>query len=226
MAEQLIFDLPAKPALGREDFFVSDGNAVAVATLAAVDSWPLSKQLLIGEDGSGKTHLAHVWAAETGARIVAANALRGLDLSDPQTPIVVEDADRIAGRPDDEVALFHLHNVMLERRRPLLLTARSAPRDWGLTLPDLASRMQGTSVVQLPAPDEQLLGVVMLKLFADRQLQVPPNLVEYLLRRMDRSFAAARQLVENLDRAALSQNRAVTRPLARAVLDKLYQGNA
>ena len=84
----------------------------------------------------------------------------------------------------------------------------------------------GTSVVQLPAPDEQLLGVVMLKLFADRQLQVPPNLVEYLLRRMDRSFAAARQLVENLDRAALSQNRAVTRPLARAVLDKLYQGNA
>lgn len=226
MAEQLIFDLPVKPALGREDFFVSEANAIAVATLEHVDSWPMFKQLLVGPEGSGKTHLAHVWAADTGAMIVQANRLNELDLSSISQPCSIENTDQIGKVDGGEDLLFHLHNILAEKRLPLLLTARMAPRDWELSLPDLASRMQATSVVRLNNPDEALLGAVMLKLFADRQLHVPVNLMPYLLRRMDRSFEAAHQLVEALDAAALRQNRPITRLLAAGVLDKLQTTDA
>ncbi len=226
MAEQLTFELPVKPALGRGDFFVSEANAVAVAMLEATDTWPLSKQVLIGGEGSGKTHLVHVWAAQTGARIIPAHDLAALDPSVPDTACAVEDADRIAGDGRAERALLHLHNLLQVRHLPLLITARARPRDWGLSLPDLASRMQGASVVRLERPDEALLGAVMLKFFTDRQLQVQPNLLAYLLRRIDRSFAAAGRVVEAMDRAALSQSRALTRSLAATVLDKMARRDA
>ena len=226
MAEQLTFDLPVKPALGREDFFVSDINAHAVATLASVDSWPMSKQLLIGEAGSGKTHLVHVWAQRTRAKILDARQLNDFDPAQIEGPCAIEDVEQIAGDTLAETTLFHVHNIMAERHLPLLITARLPARDWKLGLPDLASRMQATAAVRLPSPDEPLLGAVLLKLFADRQLLISPNLMPYLLRRMERSFAAANDLVDALDLAALRQNRAVTRPLARAVLDKLYESDA
>ncbi len=226
MAEQLIFDLPVKPALGREDFLISGANSIAVAALEATESWPLSKQMLIGAKGSGKSHLAHVWAAETGAAILSVEALTKLNPSTIETACVVEDANRAAGDATAESALFHLHNILQANRAPLLITARNSPRDWGLSLADLTSRMQATPVVRLDMPDEALLGAVMLKLFADRQLRVQPNLLQYLLPRTERSFDAARRLVDALDRAALSQNRAVTRALAGAVLDKMRAADA
>jgi len=223
---QLAFDLPVKPALGREDFLVSEANANAVATLEATDCWPLPKQILVGREGSGKTHLAHVWAAETGARIVTVETLHESVSSTVTTPCAVEDADRVAGDAEAEQALFHLHNMLQAARKPLLITARKAPRDWNLLLPDLISRIRETPVATLDMPDDTLLGAVMVKLFADRQLQVQPNLLPYLLRRIDRSFGAAREVVAALDRAALSQNRAVTRQLAATVLDKIRGGDA
>jgi len=226
LTEQLAFDLPVKPALGREDFLVSEANANAVATLEATDRWPLAKLILLGGEGSGKTHLAHVWAAETEARILTAETLREFVPSGIATPCAVEDADRIAGDAGAEQALFHLHNILQADRKPLLITSRKAPRDWNLRLPDLASRMRETPVARLDMPDDALLGAVMLKLFTDRQLRVQPNLLPYLLRRIDRSFGAARETVVALDRAALSQNRAVTRQLAATVLDNIRSGDA
>lgn len=220
MPRQLTLDLPVRAALGREDFFLSPANELALATLDA-GHWPQSKLILTGPEGAGKSHLAAVWAGEQGAAVIAAK-----DLSDGIIPasagaraVVIEDADRIAGDMPREVALFHLHNLLQAAGAALLLTARRPPRDWGLQLADLRSRMEATGVVTLDPPDDSLLAAVLVKLFTDRQIQVQANLVDYLLARMDRSFAEARRLVDRLDQRALALGRPVTRTLAAEVLD-------
>jgi len=219
---QLAFDLPALVALKRSDFFVSPVNALALAALDGWRDWPQGKMVLVGPAGAGKTHLAHIWAGETGAALLPATAVAGADLPafGARGALVVEDADRLAGRAAEE-ALFHLHNLLAAGGGALLLTATTPPRDWGLGLPDLASRMQATSVARLDGPDDALLSAVLIKLFADRQITVPPSLISYLVQRMDRSFAAARALVAGLDAHALAKGRPVTRQLAAELLDGL-----
>ncbi|MDI3335225.1 DnaA/Hda family protein [Defluviimonas aestuarii] len=217
MPRQLAFDLPVRPALGREDFFVSPANELALAALDA-GGWPQGKMLLLGPEGSGKSHLAQVWAGDTGARVIVASDLATLPLPEAG-PMVVEDADRIAGDRVAETALFHLHNHLLAAEAPLLLTAWRGPTHWGLILPDLKSRMEATATAELLPPDDALLSAVCLKLFADRQLQVTPALIQWLIRRIDRSFAAARATVATLDAVALQRGRPVTRALAAEVLD-------
>lgn len=178
--------------------------------------------LLAGPAGAGKTHLAHIWANDAEAVLVA-----GADLVAADVPrlvatgaVGVEDVEAVAGHKDAEEALFHLHNMAGEAGAALLLSAATPPRDWGIVLPDLASRMQAVALTRLDPPDDALLSAVLVKLFADRQVSIPPALIPYLITRMDRSFAAARALVARLDAHALAEGRAITRPLAAAVLDR------
>jgi len=216
----MAFALPLPAALRREDFFVSPANAVALAAVDGWRGWPGGKLMLTGPQGSGKTHLAQLWAAESGAALVAGADLAGADIPalSAQGAVAVEDAEAVAGHPEAEAALFHLHNVVVQRGQ-LLLTAATPPRDWGLGLPDLASRMQAAPVARLEAPDDALLSAVLIKLFADRQITVLPALIPYLVARMERSLSAARGLVAALDARALAEGRAVTVRLAADVLD-------
>jgi len=211
-AGQLAFDLPLTEAFRREDFFPSPANALA---LAALDDPDRRRLLLIGPKGAGKTHLAHVWAAAHQARLIHLRDLPALlpDLA-PDAALAIDDAD---AAPRDEPALFHLWNRLAPQGR-LLLTAATPPRDWGLALPDLFSRLQTLPQVTLTPPDDALLCAVLVKLFADRQVTVPANLIPYLLARMERSIGAARALVARLDAAALAKGRPITRTLATEVL--------
>lgn len=219
MTDQLSFDLPVRPALSREDFFVAPGNALAVALIDGWESWSGAKMALTGPEGAGKTHLAHVWAALSGARVIAA-----VDVSEAMVPelatqnLVIEDVPQIAGDAAREAALFHLHNLALAQGRSLLFTGRGALAHWPLTLPDLKSRMQGATEATLSPPDDALLAAVLAKHFADRQLRTSPDLIAYLVTRISRSFAAAADAAARLDRAALAAKRPVTRALAREVL--------
>jgi chromosomal replication initiation ATPase DnaA len=219
-ARQLAFDLPARPALGREDFFVSPANAGAVALIEGWRDWPARKLVLAGPRGAGKTHLAHVWAGLAGARIVAAETLAEADIAAlAAAPVAVEDAEAIAGRADAEAALFHLHNLVLAEGHALLVTAGAPAGRWGLALPDLASRMEAALLARLAPPDDALLAAVLAKLFADRQLAPAPDCVPYLARRIERTFEAARATVAAIDARALATGRRVTRALAAEVLD-------
>lgn len=227
MARQLIFDLPVRTARGREDFFISPANRNALTTIEAWPGWPGGKLVLTGPEGSGKSHLARVWADLAEAVVISAADLsrRDVEMLAGQN-IAIEDAEQVAGHASEEQALFHLHNLVLAEGRSLLITARTAPARWGLILPDLLSRMQAAALTRLEAPDDALLAAVLVKLFADRQLAVKPALIGYLTRRMTRSLSAAAGLVAELDAAALAENRAVTRKLAARVLDKGAQTGA
>lgn len=221
MSEQLSFDLSARPALGRDVFFVSDANAVALAMIDGWRDWPMGKLLLTGPHGSGKTHLAHVWANDTGARLIDADALLSEDLTAlAAQPLCVEDIDQIAGHRACETALFHLHNLAHSASVPLMLTAAGRPSEWGLVLPDLLSRVQATPLTRIEPPDETLLGALFAKLFSDRQLSPSPGVLAYLARHAPRSFDVAGQVVAALDAEGLRSGRRLTRDTARLILDQ------
>ena len=214
---QLTLDLPHRAALGAEDFLVSDCNLAAVRLVDAWPNWQNHVQLLLGPQASGKTHLARVWQALSGAQALAPETLvmSVLDGLDEATPLVVEDADRIAY---DEKALFHLLNLAREKRLYVLITAESAPSRWGLALPDLKSRLNGIPAVEIGAPDEALIRTVLLKHFADRQLDIDPKVLTYLALHVDRSLAAAAAAVAAVDRAALASGRKISRQLVMEAL--------
>ncbi|MFN4156202.1 MAG: chromosomal replication initiator DnaA [Paracoccaceae bacterium] len=216
----MAFDLPVAAAYRREDFFASPANVHALAAIEGWRDWPGGKMLLVGPAGAGKTHLAHVWAATAGAVMIAGADLPGADLPAlaDAGAVAVEDAEAVAGVPEAEAALFHLHNLLVQRG-PLLLTARAPARDWGLHLPDLKSRVDAASVARLEPPDDALLSAVLVKLFADRQTVVPPTLIPWLVARMERSISAARALVAAMDARALAEGKPITRAMAQGLLD-------
>lgn len=217
---QLPLTLPARPALGRADFFVAPANALALAAVDDWRNWPGGKLALIGPQGAGKTHLAHVWAGETGATLLRPDQIGSLDTAalPAGQHLVIDDADRLA--PGTEVALLHLHNHVLAGGGRILFTGRSAPFRWPVALPDLASRLQACATATLQEPDEMLLSAVLVKLFADRQVRVSPSLIGYLVSRMERSLGMANTLVARLDALALARGGAISRALAAEVLDK------
>lgn len=221
MPRQLAFDLPVRPALGRGDFFVSPANALALAALDDSARWPLGRLVLTGPAGSGKSHLARVWAAAVGAEVLDAVALpgRGPETLPAGGGVAVEDADRIAGDPAAETALFHLVNLMQAAGGRLLITGARPPSVWGVALPDLASRLEAGGRAAVEPPDDALLAAVLVKLFADRQVRVPPALIPWLVARMERSFEAARDLVARLDARALAEGRPIGQRLAAELLD-------
>jgi chromosomal replication initiation ATPase DnaA len=210
---QLALALRHTESLTREDFLAGPSNTAAVAFIERWPDWPDWVLALVGPEGSGKSHLAAIWAAQAGARFLSARTLGQADLPAALATgaLVVEDVDETGL---DERALFHLINLAREERAFVLITAPVAPAAWRLQIFDLASRLRAVPVATLHAPDDALLRSVLVKLFADRQLAVDESLIAYLVTRLERSFAAAREAVEKLDREALRHQRPVSRALA------------
>jgi chromosomal replication initiation ATPase DnaA len=231
---QLPLELDHRPALAREDFLVAPSNEVAVAWIDRWPDWPAQALAIFGPPGSGKTHLCQVWRQASGAVQIDAAMLRGDEppayLGTGEGGIgacVVEGvADVLADEPEVARRLLHLYNMMLERGGFLLLSDREAPARWPCPLADLRSRLSGMQAVALGEPDDALIEAVLVKLFADRQLSVGADVVNYLTARIERSFAAARRVVAAVDRAALAKRRQVTVPLVRGVLQEIETADA
>lgn len=223
VSRQLALDLAVRPALGRADFFVASANRFALALVDGWPDWPGGRLALSGPAGRARRTSPMSGPRGPGARLLSAEALPGLDLATipDGAAVAVEDADRLAElglfTAEAEEKLFHLCNRLLSGGS-LLVSGREPPGRWVIRLPDLASRLAATTVARLEAPDDDLLGAVLVKLFADRQLAVTPDLVQFLLTRMERSLAAAEDLVTALDRAGLATRRPVTARLAAELL--------
>ncbi|HEY6259394.1 MAG TPA: chromosomal replication initiator DnaA [Xanthobacteraceae bacterium] len=214
---QLALALDHAESFAREDFLSGSCNAAALALVERWPDWGTQSVVVVGPEGSGKSHLAGIWAANAGARFLAARALAPalVPTALATGALVVED---LFPGQFDERALFHLLNLAREECAFVLLSARSAPAGWTFAIADLASRLKALPVATLTAPDDALLRAVLVKLFADRQLTVDESLVGYLVKRIERSMAAARSMVAVLDHEAMRQRRPLTRALAAEIL--------
>jgi chromosomal replication initiation ATPase DnaA len=214
---QLTFPLDHAESFARDDFLSGPSNAAALALVETWPDWPARAVVLTGPAGSGKSHLASVWAVRAGAQFLAGRLLN--ETVPPEAlatgALVVED---LAPGAFDERALFHLINLAREEEAYLLFTASSPPAGWVVAIPDLASRLKALPVVTLAPPDDALLRAVLVKLFADRQLAVDEALVGYVATRIERTFQAARAVVARLDAEAMQRKRPLTRALAADVL--------
>ncbi|MGA3310532.1 MAG: chromosomal replication initiator DnaA [Xanthobacteraceae bacterium] len=211
---QLALALGHAENYAREDFLSGPCNEGALQLIDCWPDWPASAVALIGPEGSGKTHLATIWAVAAGARVISGRALGEAELPSALATgaLVVEDA----ATADDRV-LFHLINLAREEKASLLLTARTVPATWPVAIPDLISRLRAFPVATLQAPDDAMLRAVIVKLATDRQLTLDESVVGYLSTHIERSFAAARSAVIALDNEALRQGRPATRALAAEI---------
>jgi chromosomal replication initiation ATPase DnaA len=214
---QLALALPHAESLSRDDFLEGPANTAALSLIDSWPDWPNRIMLLAGPEGSGKSHLAAVWAEQAGARSTTAHALTATAVPGALATgaLVVEDLNPSGF---DERALFHLMNLAREDQAFVLITARVPPAAFQVELRDLRSRLRAVPVVALLPPDDQLFRALIVKFCADRQLSVDETVVSYLATRIERSFAAARQAVELLDGEALRLGRPVTRALAAELL--------
>ena len=221
MTGQLPLDLGRRTALGREDFLVGAANRDAVAWIDLWPDWPAPGLVIYGPAGCGKSHLAELWRLRSDAVCLTAGQVDGATVEGfarQQRSVVVEDIDRPGAKGLDLRALLHLHNLIAERGGHLLVTTRVAPVRLDIELADLRSRIMALPAVAVGPPDEELIGVVLVKQFADRQLRVAPEVVTYIVPRLERSFAAVGRVVQALDTAALANRRNITVALARDAL--------
>jgi chromosomal replication initiation ATPase DnaA len=218
--EQLALDLPVRVAMEREDLFVTQSNSEAVTLIDLWPDWPTHAVLVLGAAGSGKTHLAHVFAARSGARIVPAKTVTigAVPKLLTQDAIVIEDL--VPGHVDN-AALFHLINLAKETSKHIVFTSAYGVEQLGLTLPDLISRMRSFPSVRIHEPDDTLLRAVIVKHFIDRQLRISDDIVTFLVSRIPRSLGHARAIAAEIDRSALVQKAEITRPFVSRVVKSL-----
>lgn len=213
---QIPLDLPwpRHERATRADFAVSTSNAAALGFVEGWRDWPDNRLCLVGPEGSGKTHLAMIWAQETDAVFVQASDVDARGISNSGR-VIFEDCDRRLQSPDQEHALFHLLNILREEGGSILMTARTPPARWGTALPDLASRLTATAVARVEPPDDDLLEMLVVKLFSDRDIVVKEGLVTYISRRIERNAAAVENAVAALDAKSLETGAPISTRMAK-----------
>ncbi len=224
--QQIPFDLGHRTAFGRDDFLIASNNQDAVAWIDLWPEWPAPCLILYGPVASGKTHLGAVWAERTSAICLKAGDIQEentADIARSHQNIIIEDADSLIGDLSGEKGLFHLYNIFKEEQKSFLLTLQEPPVRRSFSLPDLASRLRAAPSVAIREPDEQLISMLLVKLFSDRQIRVNADALNYILPRIDRSFEAVRDLVNQADQIAMAEKRKISIPLLRDLLNPAEQ---
>jgi chromosomal replication initiation ATPase DnaA len=220
-ASQLVLDLPHRESFDEADFFITAANERALRLVTSWPDWHSPAAIVYGPPRSGKTFLAKIWQSRAKAEFLGAPQLAGHIWCEPFTPLIVEDIDSAAYC---ETALFHHLNLAREHGSFMLLTAETPPGQWQIALPDLRSRTRSYPAAEIQPPGEEHLAGLLVKHFSDRQIEVAPDVIAFLVARMERSMAAAQQLTAEIDRLALAEHRRITRAFAAKVFKELDSG--
>ena len=213
-ARQLPLLIPNEPLLDEARFLSADSNAAARTWLDRTDMWPDRRLALWGDADHGKTHLARIWATRHGAAWFDGPDLSGLPAVTGHSHVAVDDAVRA-----DPHALLHLLNTARDLGRTVLLTGRTAPGRWPVTVPDLVSRLRAITAVEISAPDDDMLRALLLRWLTDQRLFADESLHDWIMTRLPRSPAVLRAAVLRLDHDALiSRKRLVTPAMLRTAL--------
>ncbi|WP_420549894.1 HdaA/DnaA family protein [Curvivirga sp.] len=220
-SRQIPIEFPVRTALGVDDFMVAECNEESIAWLDKWPDWPMPALCLYGPGGSGKTHLLHIWCETS-----KADNIDGRELTTDIVPVLLENGNGLAvdnaeNCPED--SLFHLYNLAKETNQKLLLASKQAPAHWNIELKDLASRLRACPSVGLRYPDEDMLAALMMKQFQDRNLTLSPEILTYVLPRMERSFEAVRKFVTLMDLESLAERRKLTVPFAARIMDRMEE---
>jgi chromosomal replication initiation ATPase DnaA len=218
MPSQLTFDLPHQQSWDEADFLLTSRNEHALRLVTAWPDWHAPAAVIYGPPQSGKTYLANIWRNRSGGEFIEPSKLAQHMWTAPYAPLIIEDVDTSAFC---ETALFHHLNLAREHGSFILLTAQTPPGQWEISLPDLRSRIRSYPAAEIQPPDEEHLAGVLLKHFSDRQIEVAPDVISYLVARIERSMAAAQAVAEQLDKLALAEQKKVTRAFAAKVLKDL-----
>lgn len=224
LAKQIPLDLGGKTAYGSSDFHIGESNKAALGWIDQWPNWPAPVLILQGPPASGKSHLAAVWQEISKSAVIKPEELTqhsAQDLFERGDALLLDGLDPWLGDGDAETTLFHLYNMLKEEQKTMMITMRMPATQSDFVIPDLASRFRAAPSVCIHTPDDRLLASVLIKLFSDRQLTVNNDVLTYLLPRMERSFAAARDVVEQADKMALSEKRGISVPLMRKVLSEM-----
>jgi len=222
---QIPFDFDHRPALGGEDFLVADSNIEAVQWIELWPDWPRPVLVIVGLEGAGKTHLSHVFIGQSGAKVVTPELLasQGADqVLEGQKALVVEDLQKYLALGLEE-DLLHLYNLAVEDEKKILMTALRAPAQLGVKLKDLSSRLNTATIAEIKAPDDAFLAALIVKQFSDRQLSIDQDVLRYMMARMDRSFAGVRSLIHAVDKLALAEKCAITKPFLRRAFENISE---
>lgn len=225
-SRQIPLDLGGRSAYAREDFLIGPCNTDSVRWIDKWPDWPAPTLIITGPAASGKTHMAAVWRDKSRAETIRPELLlthNAEELAAQGHSLAIDGIDPWLGDRKAEETLFHLYNIVKEEKRSLLLTMRMTPTQADFAIPDLASRLRAAPMAAIKPPDDMLLGSVLIKLFSDRQLPVGNEVITYILPRMERSFAAARDIVKAADQTALAARQRISVPLMRKVLAGLQE---
>lgn len=220
--EQLPLSLSHSTKFYSDDLVVTKSNISAYELIEHWPDWPMPVAVLVGPNGSGKTHFSSVWANIAYALKLQPDRLGdAIAAATKGQAILIEDVD--AG-PLDEIALFHLINSIkqvhpFKSNTTLLLTSSSAPVNWNVKLDDLKSRLKAVTLATIEQPDDELLTSVAFKLFADRQITVDPSVIGFLVSRCERSLFALGKIIDSVDRLALQRKSKVTKALISDVIN-------
>lgn len=224
--QQIPLDLGSRQTLGRDDFQVGACNVAAVNLIDRWPDWPAPLMIISGPPASGKSHLAAVWREKSKAESIRPEMLLSRtaeQIAEAGKHLVLDGLDPWLGDRQAETTLFHLYNIFWSEKRSILATMRMTPAQTQFAVADLASRVRAALAVQVLPPDDMLLASVLIKLFSDRQMQVANDVIQYILPRMERSFDAARTIVDRADKLALAQKRGISVPLLRHVMAEMQE---
>lgn len=220
--QQYTLSLPVRESMSGTDFLVTPSNDEAIKWIDDYPNWPHHALILHGDDGSGKTHLAHVWQERSLAQFVTPATLNNADLARETlanaNAFVVDKAESFFDDAAREESLFHFFNNVRDQQRHMLIILRKPAAQCAIGLPDLASRLRACPTVGMLPPDDSLMAALLIKQFRDRQITVDKGVIDYILPRIERRADAVRDLVQKLDETALAEHRAITVPLVKRVL--------